>query len=112
MLFRGILLLLRFLLVLVLVRLVLRFVAGVVRGMAGEPKPDRRPGRARGAVDLVRCAACGTHVPADGALAVVAGGAQQRFCSSACRDQAVRGGAGAAPVYARPSGVRFPDLDR
>ena len=98
MLVRAISLLLRFLVVLFLVRLALRFVAGVVRGLAGEPAPERRPGRGAGAVDLVRCAACQTHVPSDRALTIVTGGAQQRFCSTACRDQAVRAGAGRAPA--------------
>lgn len=102
MLFRAISLLLRFLVLLMLARLFLRFVGGVVRGLRGEPAPGVRPGPGLGAEDLVRCAACRTHVPRARALVVEAGGREQAFCSLACRDGVPRAetpGLPAAPVH-------------
>lgn len=79
-------LLLRFLVLLLLVRLVLRFLAGVVRGLRPDPSATRR---GSGAIDLVRCASCGTHVPRAAAGSVPG---QPAFCSAACRERARAGG--------------------
>lgn len=46
-------------------------------------------GASAGGEELVRCAACGTRVPASRAI----GGAAGRFCSEACRRRAPGGAA-------------------
>lgn len=63
-----------------------RLGAGSGRQVRGRSAGPRAVGRDE---ELVRCAACGTRVPASRALAAAAGS----FCSEACR-RAARGGAG------------------
>jgi len=85
----------RFLLILFVVRLVLRmFSPSPARGGsapggarprgpfgARQPQPERVGGQ------LVRCAQCGTYVPAANAINAPVSGAIAHFCSDKCRQE-------------------------
>lgn len=85
---------LRFLVLALLVLLLLRATMLLLGrlGVGPERQVRGRPGGAKAAAsgeELVRCAACGTRVPASRALAESAGS----FCSEACRRAALGGAA-------------------
>jgi hypothetical protein len=80
---RGLLRILTFLFV---ARIVLRFLAAVVRGY--EAKPPSRPGRADGAVELLRDRICNTFFPAPRAVRATIAGEEQAFCSAECAQRA------------------------
>ena len=59
-----------------------------VRAFFAGPAPTRQGTRGASPAEiLVRCAACGTHVPRARALAAASGGAL--YCSERCRDNAL-----------------------
>ena len=62
-----------------------RFVDGVIDTFGGLPK-NRRTGRGRAPVKLVRDPVCGTWVDPGASLAVDSRGATHYFCSAECRD--------------------------
>lgn len=85
----------RFLLILFVVRLVLRmFSPSPARGgpAPGGPRPRgpfgaRQPQPERVGGQLVRCAQCGTYVPASGAINAPQSGSIGHFCSDKCRQE-------------------------
>ncbi len=87
----------RFLLIMFVVRLVLRlFTPSPARTGAprtGGPRPTggpfgaRQPQPERVGGQLVRCAQCGTYVPASTAINSPHAGAIQHFCSDKCRQE-------------------------
>jgi hypothetical protein len=84
--------LLRLLLFLLVIRLVGRFVMAAVRGYRGEvaAPPAGPPLSAR---ELVRDRVCNTFVARERALSATIDGEVENFCSPACRDKALAGGA-------------------
>lgn len=83
---RGLLLVLRFVLVLFAVRLVVRALA---RAFAPPPAPRSAAPPPRPLEDLVRDRVCNTFVPRSRALLAVVDGRDEHFCSAACRDKAL-----------------------
>lgn len=82
---RGLLLVLRVLLILLVVRLVVRALARFFASRAASrPMPAPRP-----LGELVRDRVCNTFVPRSRAVAAVVAGREERFCSAACRDKAL-----------------------
>ena len=87
----------RFLLILLVVRLVLRLffpTPAQKRRAGGEaaggeaprgPFGARKPKGEIAGGQLIRCAKCGTYVPETSAITMASGGAEQKFCSDACR---------------------------
>ena len=62
-----------------------RFIDGVIEAFGGLPN-DRRKGRGRSPVKLVRDPVCGTWIDPGAALAIDSRGTTHYFCSAACRD--------------------------
>jgi hypothetical protein len=84
--------LLRILIVLLVVRLIGRFVASAIRGYRGEV--EAAPAGPRlSARELVRDRVCNTFLARDRALVATIAGEVEHFCSAACRDAALAGGA-------------------
>jgi hypothetical protein len=87
--FRGLVRVIEFLLILLVVRLVGRALVGLFS--AGPPRrsqaPPARPARA--VEDLVRDRVCNTFVPRSRALTASVAGREEHFCSAACRDRAL-----------------------
>jgi hypothetical protein len=85
----------RFLLIMFVVRMVLRlFTPSAPRSgpMPGGPRPRgpfgaRTPQPERVGGQLVRCAQCGTYVPAASAINAPQSGAIVHFCSDKCRQE-------------------------
>ena len=80
-------LILRFLTVIFFLRFLIRFLAAFMRPAARRPAAARPPAAVSG--ELVRDRVCNTFVPRDRALRAVVGGAEEHFCSAACRDKAL-----------------------
>ena len=72
---------------------VIFFLRFVIRALAAFMRPARRSTPARPPAplsgELVRDRVCNTFVPRDRALRAVVGGAEEHFCSAACRDKAL-----------------------
>ena len=62
-----------------------RLVDGVIDTFGGLPN-DRRKGRARAPVKLVRDPVCGTWIDPGASLAIDTRGTTHYFCSATCRD--------------------------
>jgi hypothetical protein len=77
--------LVRIVIVLLVLRFVLRFVAAVVQGYRNAE------GREVRGTEMVRDRVCDTFLPRAKALVAVVDGREQHFCSTACRDRALRG---------------------
>ena len=84
--------LLRVLFVLLIVRLVGRFVVAAVRGYRGQVGAPP-PGARLSSRDLVRDRVCNTFLAKDRAVVATIAGEVEHFCSAACRDVALAGGA-------------------
>ena len=84
----GLLLVLRFLLILLFVRLLVR---GFVRLFAPRPAPRSAPPPPppRPLEDLVRDRVCNTFLPRSRAVPAVVAGHEEHFCSTGCRDRAL-----------------------
>jgi hypothetical protein len=74
----------RALVVLFVARLVMRLFARAGRSRMATPRPNANP-RERLGGTLVRCAACGTHVPEHAARTTGSGQSARHFCSSECQ---------------------------
>ncbi|HUG52443.1 MAG TPA: hypothetical protein VMR21_02535 [Vicinamibacteria bacterium] len=81
----ALVLLVRIVVVLLVLRFLVRFVVSVVRGYreAAAPRPVRE-------LDMVRDRVCDTFLPRSRALVARVDGREQHFCSTECRDRALR----------------------
>jgi YHS domain-containing protein len=87
--FRALVRIFEFLVVLLLARLVLRSLGGL---FAQSQKRQVTPPPAAGALapeEMVRDSVCQTFIPRKNALVARVSGADQYFCSAACRDKAL-----------------------
>jgi hypothetical protein len=77
-------LLIRLVALLLVLRLAGRFVAGLLRGLRPAEPSRGRPD------ELVRDRVCNTYVLKERALHATIDGEERHFCSTACRDRALR----------------------
>jgi len=89
MIFRGLIRVVEFLLVILIVRIVLRGLAGMFAAAAPARRQAPPSSPPRVIEDLVRDPVCNTFVPRSRALAARVDGRETLFCSAACRDRAL-----------------------
>ena len=70
---------------LILARFLMSFLKHLVEGYRGASKADASRDH-----DLVRDRVCNTFLPRDRAIHALVNGHEEHFCSTACRDQALR----------------------